>query len=78
MMPSSEAVHPAPPVLASALLDIEAGHSKTANFAEPFYTGVKRLDANLPQTLWTGGKVIGILSDRAQSMVRFDVLILWL
>jgi hypothetical protein len=76
MMPilsSNEGVHPAPPVLASTLLDLESDHRKATSWAEPFQTGVKRLDSNLPQTLWMGGKVIGIVSDRAESMVRIFV-----
>jgi len=71
---STKNVHPAPPLLASTLLDIESECRKTAKSAEPFQTGVKRLDANLPPNLWTGGKVIGIVSDGGESRVRIYIL----
>jgi hypothetical protein len=65
--------YPAPPVLASTLLELESDHKQNAETSEPFQTGIQRLDANLPQTLWTGGKVIGIVSDRGESMVRICI-----
>lgn len=67
--PSDKGVRPAPPVLASTLVDLESDDSKSGKAAEPFQTGIARLDANLPQSLWTGGKVIGIASDKGDSMV---------
>ena len=63
-------VRHAPPILASTLLELESDHKKTGGDVEPFQTGIKRLDANLPQTLWTGGKITGIVSDRGESKVR--------
>ena len=72
---SAENVHPAPPLLASTLLDAESEYRKTAKSAEPFQTGVKMLDANLPPNLWTGGKVVGIVSDGGESRVRSYILI---
>ena len=73
-MSAAENVHPAPPLLASTLLDVESECRKTAKSAEPFQTGVKRLDANLPPNLWTGGKVVGIVSDGGESRVRIYIL----
>jgi hypothetical protein len=67
---SAEDVRPAPPLLASTLLDVDSEYRKTAKSAEPFQAGVKILDANLPQGLWTGGKIIGIVSDGGGSRVR--------
>jgi hypothetical protein len=69
----AENVHPAPPALASTLLDVESECRKTVKSAEPFQTGVKRLDANLPPSLWTGGKVVGIVSDGGESRVRIYI-----
>jgi hypothetical protein len=71
--PSAEDVRPAPPLLASTLLDIESEYRKTAKSTEPFQTGVKMLDANLPSSLWTGGKVVGIVSDGGESRVRICI-----
>jgi hypothetical protein len=73
--PSAEDVRPAPPLLASTLLDIESEYRKTAKSTEPFQTGVKMLDANLPSSLWTGGKVVGIVSDGGESRVRICILV---
>lgn len=76
MMPpisSHEDVCPAPPILASTLLDLETDPCKNAESAEPFHTDVRELDDHLPQTLWTGGKVIGIASRRGESLVRTSV-----
>jgi hypothetical protein len=70
----AENVHPAPPLLASTLLDVESEYRKTAKSAGPFQAGVKRLDANLPPDLWTGGKVVGIVSDGGGSRVRIYIL----
>jgi hypothetical protein len=70
---SDENVDPASPLLASTLLELESNRRSEAKSEEPFQTGIKRLDANLPQTLWTGGKVIGIVSNGSKSMVRIDL-----
>ena len=67
---SSEDVRPAPPILVSTLLELESDQKKPPKRIQPFQTGVKRLDANLPQTLWIGGRVVGIASDRGDAMVR--------
>ena len=67
---SNEDVRPAPPILVSTLLEVESDQKKPANSIEPFQTGVKRLDANLPQSLWIGGRVVGIASDRGEAKVR--------
>jgi hypothetical protein len=67
---SAEDVRPAPPLLASTLLGIESEYRKTA---KPFQTGVKMLDANLPPNIWTGGKVVGIVSDGGESRVRICI-----
>ena len=63
-------VCPAPPVLASSLLELESDQRNSVKNIDPFQTGIKRLDANLPQTLWTGGKVVGIVSDGGEAKVR--------
>jgi hypothetical protein len=68
---SAEDVRPALPLLASSLLDAESEHRKRA---EPFQTGVKVLDANLPPSLWTGSKVVGIVSDGGECRVRIYIL----
>jgi hypothetical protein len=67
---SDENVDSSPPLLASTLLELESDRRKKAKSEEPFQTGVKKLDANLPQTLWTGGKIIGIVSKGSESVVR--------
>ena len=72
---SAEDVHPAPPLLASTLLNVESEYRKIAKITEPFRTGVKTLDANLPPGLWTGGKVVGIVSDGGESRVRIYILV---
>jgi hypothetical protein len=72
---SAEDVRPAPPLLASTLLDVESEYRKTAKSAEPFQTGVRMLDTNLPPSLWTGGKVVGIVSDGGETRVRICILV---
>jgi hypothetical protein len=67
---SYEDICPAPPILASTLLDLETDPRRNTTPAEPFHTDVSELDDHLPQTLWTGGKVIGIGGGRGASLVR--------
>ena len=73
---SEEDVHPALPILASTLLELEYDYKKTARDVGAFQTGVKRLDATLRHTLWMGGKVVGIVTGRGKSKVRIHILVL--
>jgi hypothetical protein len=73
MMPtisSDEDVYPASPILASTLLGLETDHRKDARSAEPFHTDISEIDDILPETLWTGGKVIAIANAGGTSLVR--------
>ena len=62
--PEFEGVNPADPILASTLLDLEAGLREPTVRAPVWLTGVKSLDSRLPERLWTAGKVIGLICDQ--------------
>ena len=71
----AEEVRPAPPVLASTLLDLESDLRDQTNRGPVWYTGVKRLDTSLPEHLWTAGRVIGLVSGQGTpnvSAVQID------
>ena len=53
---------PAAPTHASALLDLELEHRKIPMSARTFLTGIKAVDQGVSPSLWTGGKLIGVVS----------------
>ena len=71
---NSEASGSAQPVLASQLLETELGQHRIRQSLRPGSTGIKSLDSALPRILWTGGKVIGIVSVEGSLSVSQEAL----
>ena len=59
---------PATPKLASTLLGSELEHQKARDGARVFNVGIKSIDQNISSRLWSGGKLIGVVSEEAPSV----------
>jgi len=57
----------ASPILATSLLGIELESQKEPAHTRTWSTGIRNVDKGIGSAVWTGGKVIGIVSERDSS-----------
>ena len=56
------------PMIASSLFDFEIHRQEVPSNSRTRMIGVRDLDESLPPRLWTGGKVVGVLSNEGSSV----------